>query len=270
MARASTRSRSMPRPSSLTLITTAERSRAALSTSRPTSRLARRDAIRRRSRCRGRSRCAAGARSSRRSRRASSDRARCSLPSTTNSICLPTPRAASRTRRGKRSNTCDDRHHAARDDLVAQLGDESRRLHPPSPSSDWVAERRPRAATSRPRAITSSPTRFISVSRRRTSMRTWRVRRDGLAVRGHGLRRVDHRTRLGIARALRRRLVVADLRRRRHRPRARMTRLDLVGRRRRQDPQREVGRVDHSACSASHRRLRPGDLAELRERSARR
>ena len=58
------------------------------------------------SRCRDRSRCAAGARSDRRSRRASSDRARSPSPRSTNSICLPTERAASRTRRGKRSNTC--------------------------------------------------------------------------------------------------------------------------------------------------------------------
>ena len=48
LARASTRLRSMPRPSSLTRITTAERSRAALSTRRPISRLPRRDALRRR------------------------------------------------------------------------------------------------------------------------------------------------------------------------------------------------------------------------------
>ena len=82
-------------------------------------------------------------------------------------------RAASRTRRGKRSNTCAHRHHAPGRDLVLQLGDEARRS--PHRLVERGCRRSPASCVSRPRAITSSPMRFISVSRRRTSMRTWRA-----------------------------------------------------------------------------------------------
>ena len=58
------------------------------------------------SRCRGRSRCAADARSNRRSRRASSDRARSPCPRRRSPPACRRVRAASRTTRGKRSNTC--------------------------------------------------------------------------------------------------------------------------------------------------------------------
>ena len=174
LARASTRSRSIPLPSSLTLITTAERSRAALSTSRPIAGLPAA------ARASGdsmpwsialRSRCTIGSPISSSIERSSS----ISLPSILNSTSLPSARAVSRTTRGKRSNTC---HTGTirlavislrssvinRDDCVTV-----------SSSDAWPSS--PASCVSRPRAITSSPMRFISVSSRRASMRT-RSRRD--------------------------------------------------------------------------------------------
>ena len=120
-----------------------------------------------------RSRCTSGSPISSSSERSSS----ISCPSTTKSTCLPSARAASRTTRGKRSNTC----HTGTMRLVmmpscmsAMSRDACVTVSVSAASLIVVA-----SCCNRPRVMTSSPMRFISVSRRCRSMRMWRCWRAG-------------------------------------------------------------------------------------------
>ena len=171
-ARSRIRARSMPRPSSLTLIATLARSRTAVRTISPSGGLPRRR------RSAGvsmpwstalRSRCSNGSPSSSRIARSSS----ISFPSTRNATCLSSSRARSRTRRGKRSNTCHT--GVMRAWMIPAWRSAERREIWIATSSTAGSRRAAASSFNRPRTVTSSPIRSISSSRRRRSTRMCRL-----------------------------------------------------------------------------------------------
>ena len=115
-----------------------------------------------------RSRCTIGSPTSSSIERSSST----SFPSIVNSTGLPTDRAASRTRRGKRSNTCHT--GTMRLVMISSCRSATRRDVCATVSASAGSSIEPVSCTSRPRVITSSPIRFIRLSSRRRSMRTLR------------------------------------------------------------------------------------------------